>query len=233
MDIGNGVVVLDRKLYDNAIQEIILDTSKFKKLNEDSTLKREASLQCFLRKLKQKNFFNENEYDKLHPSGSAPARLYGSPKKHKFSSSDSFPKLCPIVLSKGTFNYNLARFLCDLTSPLVPNHYLWKDTFSFASQTKNVNLSRRFLVSYDGTSLFTKIPPQETSDIAINLIFKPNPNLKITRSHFIFNSRFYNQIDGVGMGSPLAPVLPNIFMGFYKSKWVNEYNLNKPKFYLR
>ena len=35
------------------------------------------------------------------------------------------------------------------------------------------------------------------------------------------------------MDSPLAPVLANIFMGFYKSKWLNEYNLNKPKFYLR
>ena len=35
------------------------------------------------------------------------------------------------------------------------------------------------------------------------------------------------------MGSPLAPVLANIFMGFYKSKWLNEYNLNKPKFCLR
>ena len=62
---------------DNAIQELISDTSKFKKLNEDPTLKREASLQRFLRKLKQKNFFNENEYDKLYPSGSAPARIYG------------------------------------------------------------------------------------------------------------------------------------------------------------
>ena len=35
------------------------------------------------------------------------------------------------------------------------------------------------------------------------------------------------------MGSPLAPVLANIFMGFYESKWPNEYNLNKPKFYYR
>ena len=34
------------------------------------------------------------------------------------------------------------------------------------------------------------------------------------------------------MGSPLAPVLANIFMGFYKSKWLNESNLNKLKFYL-
>ena len=35
------------------------------------------------------------------------------------------------------------------------------------------------------------------------------------------------------MGSPLASVLANIFMGFYESKWLNEYNLNKPKFHLR
>ena len=35
------------------------------------------------------------------------------------------------------------------------------------------------------------------------------------------------------MSSPLAPVLANIFMGLYESKWLNEYNLIKPRFYLR
>ena len=136
-DKGNGVVILEQKLYDNAIEEIISDTSKFEKFNEDPTLKREASVQRFLRKLKQKNFFNDNEYDKLYPSDSAPARIYGTPKMHKFSSSDSFPKLRPIVSSMGTFNYHLARFLCDLCSPLIPNYYSCKDTFTFVSQIKN------------------------------------------------------------------------------------------------
>ena len=77
-DKGNGVVILDQKLYDNAIQELISDTSKFENLNEDPFLKLqlEASLQRFLRKLKQENFFNENEYNKLYPSGSAPALIY-------------------------------------------------------------------------------------------------------------------------------------------------------------
>ena len=79
LDKGNGVVILDRKLYDNASEEIISDTSKFEKLNEDRTLKRKASLQCFLCKLKQKTFFNDNEHDQLYPSGSAPARIYGTP----------------------------------------------------------------------------------------------------------------------------------------------------------
>ena len=76
---------------------------------------------------------------------------------HKFSSSDSFPKLCPTFSSIRIFIYNLARFLCDLRSPLVPNDYYCKDTFSFLSQIKNANLSKKFLVYYDVTSLFTNI----------------------------------------------------------------------------
>ena len=92
----------------------------------------------------------------------------------------------------------------------------------------------------------TNIPLQETIDIAINLIFNHNPNLDITKkelkkpflfatsqTHFSFDSKFYNQIDGVAMGSPLALVLANILMGFYESMWLNEYNLNKPTFYSR
>ena len=43
-DKGNGVVVLDRIQYDNAIKEIINDETKFKELPEDVTIKREAKL---------------------------------------------------------------------------------------------------------------------------------------------------------------------------------------------
>ena len=77
---------------------------------------------------------------------------------------------------------------------------------------------KKFLVSYDLTSLFTNIPLQETIDIRTNLIFNHNPNLNVTKkelkklflfatlqTHFIFNSKFYNQIDGVAIGSPLGP----------------------------
>ena len=42
-------------LYNNAIE--ISGTSKFEKLNEDSTLKRKTSLQRFLSKLKRKNVY--------------------------------------------------------------------------------------------------------------------------------------------------------------------------------
>ena len=147
---------------------------------------------------------------------------------HKFSTCDSFAKLRSVVSSIGTFNYNLAHFLCDLLSPLIPNDYSCKDTFSFVSQIKNANFSKKFLASCDVTSLFTNIPLQEIIDIAINLIFNHNPHLNITKkelkklfllatsqTHFISNSKSYHQIDGVAMGSPLVPVLAKTSMGFY------------------
>ena len=84
---------------------------------------------------------------------------------------------------------------------------------------------------------------QEIIDITMNLILNYIANLNITKkefknfypfatsqTYFPFKGKCLNQIDGVVIGSPLDPVIANIFMGFYKSKWLNEYNLNKTNF---
>ena len=44
------------------------------------------------------------------------------------------------------------------------------------------------------------------------------------KTHFIFNGQYYDQIDGVAMGSPLGPVLANIFMCHFEEKWVLNNN---------
>ena len=41
----------------------------------------------------ENEYGNENEHVKLYPSGSAPARIYGTHKMREFSSSDLFLKL--------------------------------------------------------------------------------------------------------------------------------------------
>ena len=81
--------------------------------------------------LLRSSIFSKIEFDKLYCSGPTPACIYVTPEMYKFSSSDSFPKLCPIVSSIVTFNYKLVHFLHDLLSPLVPNDHSCKDTFLF------------------------------------------------------------------------------------------------------
>ena len=51
---------------------------------------------------------------------------------------------------------------------------------------------------------------------------------------FMFNNKFYKQIDGVAMGSPLGPALANIFMCSFENKWLKDcpHSL-KPVFYRR
>ena len=58
-------------------------TSKFKKLSSDPTKLRERQHQRFLRTLKNRGFFTDESYDKIYPSGSKPASIYGLPRIHK------------------------------------------------------------------------------------------------------------------------------------------------------
>ena len=48
----------------------------------------------------------------------------------------------------------------------------------------------------------------------------------------MFNNKYYKQVDGVAMESPLGPALANIFMYSFESKWLCDCpNDFKPAFY--
>ena len=146
--------------------------------------------------------------------------------------------------SIGTYNYNLAKYL----KPHISSEFCATDTFSFVQEIQQFDFSDKFLVSYDVTSLFTNIPLSETIDLAVNAIIDGNMNsdLKLSKlelkqlfnfatshTHFLFNGCFYDQIDGVAMGSPLAPVLANFFMGHYEKLWLEKYTGTQVLYYRR
>ena len=53
-------------------------------------------------------------------------------------------------------------------------------------------------------------------------------------SSFTFSNKFYIQVDGVAMGSPLGPILANIFLSHHEENWLNKCSIKfKPSFYRR
>ena len=79
---------------------------------------------------------NDLDHKFIYPSGSALDEIYGTPKMHKLTYSDSFPKLRSIVSSVETYDHNLAKYLCNLFSPHLSKQYCTKDTFTFIEEIK-------------------------------------------------------------------------------------------------
>ena len=58
-------------------------------------------------------------------------------------------------------------------------------------------------------------------------------NFAAKESHFVFDGVIYDQVDGVAMGSPLGPVLANVFMCHLETMALDNYSGIKPLFYKR
>ena len=226
-DKGNTVVILYRSDYVIKMLDILSDTSKFRQVNEEHTLDRLRKFQSFLRYHHKKGVFSDSDYSEIFPTGTTIPTMYGLPKTHKHG-----VPLRPILSMVGSFNHSFAKWLGRKLEPLRSAKSIARDSFSLGF-LRDSNLNSGFFVSYDVVSLFTNIPLNDTIDIILEhlyprtsglsardrkfegmtkTVFKRSLEWCLKDNVFIFNSKFYLQIDGCAMGSPLAPILADIFM---------------------
>ena len=115
----------------------------------------------------------------------------------------------------GTPTYKLAKFLLKFLTPSTANKFTVIDSFHFAEEIcqQDFNL---YMTSLDVDSLFTNTPLEETINICVGNLYNDNenpPNIRKYGFHnllniatketfFMFNSKYYKQVDGVAMGSP-------------------------------
>ena len=114
----------------------------------------------------------------------------------------------------------------------LPDASSISESFSFFEQLKSVDVPNKFMVFFDLASLFTNISLKQYIDLAASHITEGNPSLKLSKTHltkhlsfapfqanFVFNGKMYDQIDGVAMGNPLAPVLAILFLEHHENIW--------------
>ncbi|XP_069974787.1 uncharacterized protein [Penaeus vannamei] len=244
-DKGRGIVILNKDDYQNKLQSILDDSSKFKRISCDTAsylLKLEDKLNRLLRPIKTS--IGEATYNLLTTSGSKPGFLYGLPKIYKLGH-----PLRPIISAVGTFNYNIAKFLVKIISPLTINQYTIDNSFAFVKEICSLKPLRPVtMASFDIESLFTNVPLRETTEIIVNKTTTLTLNefgldkttygklLDIAAYHsvFTFNESIYTQVDGIAMGSPLGPCYANTFLCYHEQAWLNNCPSSfKPIYYRR
>ena len=146
--------------------------------------------------------------------------------------------------------HSLAKWLVECLNPVLKFYsgFCVNDSFTFSSIIRRLPICNdsQFLVSFDIVSLCSNIPLDETISIYADFLYRgpstsvlPFPEdvfielMEITTKSvtFSFNEIKYRQIDGISMGSPLVPILVNIFVGFHERLLFEKFL--RPFIYLR
>ena len=232
-DKGVALVVMDKTEYVTKCEALLQDSSVYQHLSKDTSPTIHKELIKILQDYKNNNFISETEYTQLRPHGSiSPAeRFYSLPKIHKNNMT-----MYPIVSACGTATYNTAKFITKILQ-----NYCGKTSFLFKilqiSSRKikhlSINPEEETLVSFDVSALFTNIPVPVVLQVISSKIstctFSTNVckipiekfikllEFTLTNYIFCFNKKFYKQLQGTAMGSPVSPVIANIYMEYFQS----------------
>lgn len=220
-DKGNRSVIMSRNDYDDRLNSLICDQNTYQLVNKDPTLSFQNKNNDFIKTLYNIKAIDEKTKKDLTTYKSIAPKFYGLPKVHK----SNYP-LRPIVSFINAPTYKTSKFLANCLKFLIADTYNVKNSYEFVNFIKTQTIPENFvLISLDVVSLFTNIK----IDLAIKIIDEKfellQPHTNIPKVHFIklltfclksgyfsLNKKFYKQLDGIAMGSPLSPIIANIIM---------------------
>ncbi len=158
--------------------------------------------------------------------------FYGLPKVHK---PEAIP-VRPIVSSIGSVTYNITRHSAWILEPLVgrTEHHV-KNIKDFVDKIKDIEVQQNeAITSYDVCALFTCIPPKDAVEVVKEYLIKDTTlsdhteltgddicellDLCLSSTYFIFNGTYYKQQYGCAMGSPVSPIVVNLYMELFEKR---------------
>ena len=230
-DKGVALVMMDTSDYIKKANELLQDSNTYRTIPSDPTNKLKNKLINKLKKIKTDTRMADNTYRKMYPTGAVVPKFYRLPKIHKKNT-----PLRPIVSSIGTVTYGVSKEIARIIKPLVGSTEHHVNNFKeFIEEIKKTKLEEgECITSYDVSALFTSVPVPSALDI-INNKLQQDANLPnrtsmaavnitelldfcLSNTYFIFQGVFYEQTKGAAMGSPVSPIVANIFMETFETR---------------
>ena len=134
-DKGVAMVVMDREYYITKA-ETLFSQPAYRLLPRYPTNQIKAKLITERRRIKKNNNLEEGMYKAMYPTGCVPHKFYGLPKIHKTGN-----PLRPIVSSRGSVTYGVAKVLNKVLQPLLgksPHHI--QSASDFVNRVKGLTL---------------------------------------------------------------------------------------------
>ena len=213
------------------MNQLLEDKNTYRLLKMDHTNKQKNRLINILRRIKSEGRLEESTCKKMYPTGASSAKLYGLPKIHK----KEIP-LRPIVSSQGSVSYGVAKELARILKPLSGNNnHQVLNSREFADEIKKIKLEGgECIMSYDVAALFTSIPVKSAIEV-IKKKLEQDTELHqrttmstqnildllefcLCNTYFLFQGQYYEQTQGEAMGSPVSPVLANLYMEAFEDR---------------
>ena len=224
-------MILEKKDYIEKAKQLLEDTNTYITIQADPTTKLKNKLITKLKKIKLDTGLDDITYRRMYPTGAVIPKFYGLPKVHK----ENTP-LRPIVSSIGSVSYGVAKEVARIIKSLVgATEYHVNNSMEFTEEIEKMKLEEgECLTSYDVSALFTSIPISSALDIINNKLqddtdFHNRTKMStnniielldfcLRNTYFIFQGVFYQQIKGAAMGSPVSPIVANIFMEAFEAR---------------
>lgn len=212
--------------------ESFINTQDLKNINYDLTFK---FMKDVRETVKDINYITENDWQKktLVPMNAEAPKLYGLVKLHKINN-----PIRPVSPFYNAPTFKTQKFLnskiievCrfDPKFTLVNSIDLIKKLSQFQFQNQNFKL-----VSFDVANMFPSIPIHNCIQLISDSMDKNHVQicvkdeilkllkLCLSQNYFQYDNKFYIQKSGLAMGSPLSPLLSNIFMDNFENKVLNS-----------
>ena len=152
---------MDRKEYDEKMNDLLIDEKTYQKEKKQPFKKIERELNTKLLTLKTQGKLDERTYKKLHSTDGLPPTIRGSVKQHKPGN-----PLRPIITSIDSALYNTSKYLTDILSPLQnKNGFAVENSKQSANEISDIDITDdEVMLSFDVISLFTGIPVEKACD---------------------------------------------------------------------
>ena len=241
-DNGRATSIISKNQVHEMVEQELNKPERYKKPRTDTIKKSRTSRNKKLAELKLKDLITKQEHSSLKPSVPKTPKARSILKIHK----DRL-KIRLIVNTQNSPIYKIAKKISKELTPLIRSGKSYiKDTEQFVDKIRNIKLEENgTMISFDISDMYPSLPKQDVITEVIRRIndenFKPSMNKKALTElvnisvEFMSsscNNQYYEQKDGLFIGSSTSPALAELYI--QRVEEIHVYKMiHTPRLWLR